>query len=66
MAIDEILKRTAKDLKKIESTILDSEELLQFMRQAGEDVTNQEKELRDLKTRRDRWIRALKARGIEI
>lgn len=66
MAIDEILKRTAKDLKKIESTVLDSEELLQFMRQAGEDVTNQEKELRDLKTRRDRWIRALKVRGIEI
>lgn len=66
MAIDEILKRTAQDLKRIESTIQDSDELLKFMRQAGEDVTTSEKELRDLKTRRDRWIRALKARGIEI
>lgn len=60
----EVLKTIAGDFKKVDPAIEEAEELITAMREAGEDVVSMEAELRVLKTRKTKWTRMLKARGL--
>ncbi len=60
----EILKSVKEDLIKLEPSILEAEELLDIMKEVGEDIIEMTKELRSLKIRKEKWERALKSRNI--
>lgn len=63
MAQDALIQ-VAEDFKRVDPAIKDAEELISAMKEAGESTTKQEKDLRALKVRRDKWHRMLKARGL--
>lgn len=60
----EVLKNIAADFAKIDPAITEADELIQAMREAGEETAEMEAELRTLKTRKIKWERMLKARGL--
>ena len=60
----EVLKNIAADFAKIDPAITEADELIQAMREAGEETAEMEAELRTLKTRKTKWERMLKARGL--
>lgn len=60
----EVLKNIAEDFKKVEPAIAEAQELIDAMKEAGEDTATMEAELRVLKTRKTKWERMLKARGL--
>jgi len=60
----EVLKNIAEDFKKIDPAIAEADELIQAMREAGEETAEMEAEIRTLKTRKVKWERMLKARGL--
>lgn len=60
----QVLKDIAEDFARVEPAITEAEELIQAMRDAGEDTTSMEAELRTLKLRKGKWERMLKARGL--
>lgn len=60
----ETLKQVAEDFKKVDPAILEAEDLISAMKEAGEPTSQQESDLRKLKIRRDKWARMLKARGL--
>ena len=59
-----VLERIAEEIKDIEASISEARELIEAMREAGEDVSTLERTLVELETRKERWSRMLKARGI--
>jgi predicted nuclease of restriction endonuclease-like RecB superfamily len=63
---NEILDRIAQDLKEIRRAIREARELIEFAKQAGEDVTDLEAQLRELEKRKARWERALEAQGYTL
>ncbi|MBA7641290.1 hypothetical protein ES703_48967 [subsurface metagenome] len=60
----QVLKDIAADFKRVDPAIAEAEELIAAMREAGEDTVSMEAELRVLKTRKTKWERMLKARGL--
>lgn len=60
----EVLKNIAEDFKRVDPAILEAEELITAMREAGEDTAKMEAEIRTLKTRKTKWERMLKTRGL--
>jgi len=60
----EILTRVAEDIKDVDVRLVQARELIMAMKEAGEDVTPMETDIRQLETRRNKWERMLKARGI--
>jgi len=60
----EVLKNIAADFAKIEPAITEANELINAMREAGEETAEMEAELRTLITRKTKWERMLKARGL--
>ena len=60
----EVLKNIAADFKRVNPAIKEAEELIQAMKDAGEETAGMEAELRKLKMRKDKWQRMLKARGL--
>jgi len=60
----EVLKNVAADFKRVDPAILEAEELIAAMKEAGEDTVTMEAELRKLKIRKTKWERMLKARGL--
>lgn len=60
----EVLKNIAADFKRVNPAIKEAEELIQAMKEAGEETSGMEAELRKLKMRKDKWQRMLKARGL--
>jgi len=60
----EVLKNIAADFKRVNPAIKEAEELIQAMKDAGEETSSMEAELRKLKMRKDKWQRMLKARGL--
>jgi len=60
----EVLKNIAEDFKKIDPAVNEAQELIDAMREAGEETAEMEAELRTLKTRKVKWERMLKARGL--
>ena len=61
---NEILQGAAQDLLEADSSIANAEELISAMKEAGEDVSELEANLRSVKMRKTKWERMLKARGI--
>lgn len=60
----EVLKQIADDIKEVDRTIAEGEELVNFLKEVGEDYHQQENDLRALKIRRKKWQAALKNRGL--
>ena len=62
---DAILRGVAEDLKGVEVHIEEAQMLIDAMKEAGEQVSEQEASLRSLRTRKEKWKRMLEARGIK-
>lgn len=60
----QVLKDIASDFARVEPAIQEADELIKAMREAGEDTTQMEADLRSLKLRKGKWERMLKARGL--
>lgn len=60
----QVLRDIASDFKRVDPAIKEAEELISAMREAGEDTTQMEADLRGLKLRKGKWERMLKARGL--
>lgn len=60
----EILKSVKEDLAKLDPQIIEAEELVDFMREVGEDVSEMNSQIRTLKIRKEKWERVLANRGI--
>lgn len=60
----QVLKNIAEDFKRVDPAIMEAEELIAAMREAGEDTISMEAELRTLKARKTKWERMLKTRGL--
>lgn len=60
----QVLKDIASDFARVEPAILEAEELIKAMHEAGEETTQMEADLRSLKLRKGKWERMLKARGL--
>lgn len=61
---NEILVTIAKDIKEIDTIIATAKDLISAAKEAGEDVHEQEAELRLLEVRKTKWERMLSARGL--
>ena len=62
---DAILRGVSADIKSAREKVKDAEELIEAMKEAGEDASELERNLRDLKLRMVKWERMLEARGIK-
>lgn len=62
----QVLKDIASDFARVNPAILEAEELISAMREAGEDTATMEADLRTLKLRKTKWERMLKARGLKV
>ena len=61
--MSEVLKSIAIDLKTLEPQIAEATELVAIMKEAGESVTDMERDLRSLKIKQEKWQKILKSRG---
>ncbi|MBA7570546.1 hypothetical protein ES708_12298 [subsurface metagenome] len=61
---NEILEGISQDIKEVDVALIEAEDLIAAMKEAGEDVSKLETDVRDLKMRKVKWDRMLKARGI--
>jgi len=66
MMTDDVLSKVASELPSIEENLQKAEDLIQALREAGEDVSSQEVEIRDAKRRLMRWKQMLKKRGYSV
>ena len=64
MAPSEVLIGIAKDVKDITARIAEAKDLIGAMKEAGEDVSKLQTDLRDQEIRKQRWERMLEARGM--
>lgn len=60
---DEILQGIAQDIQEVDVALDTATDLISAMKEAGEDVTTQESEIRALRMRKNKWEKMLKARG---
>lgn len=61
---DEILTGIAADLEEATTAIATAEELVSALKEAGEDVSEQEGRIRALKMRKTKWDKMMQSRGI--
>ncbi|MBW8036355.1 MAG: hypothetical protein FVQ79_12175 [Planctomycetes bacterium] len=61
---NEILKGIAEDMKEVDVAITEARDLVSAMKEAGEDVSALESDMRDLEIRKVKWDRMLKSRGV--
>ncbi len=61
---NEILKGIAEDMKEVDVAITEARGLVSAMKEAGEDVSVMESDMRDLEIRKVKWDRMLKSRGV--
>lgn len=59
----EIIKGLVRDLAEVESKVTEAQEVINILKEAGEQTADLEAQLRGLVTRRNKWQRVLKARG---
>lgn len=59
----EIIRGLVKDLEDVESKVIEAQEVINILKEAGEKTADLEGQLRGLITRRNKWQRVLKARG---
>lgn len=63
---NDVFQDVANDIKAINDQFKVARELIDGMKEAGEDVTQMESEYRDLVVRKGKWERMLKNRGISL
>lgn len=61
---NEVLSNIASQFGDVEKQIVEAENLIKAMEDAGENVTTLKAELSALKMRKDKWQRMLSARGL--
>ena len=61
---NEILEGIAVDLKNVQGAIDEAEDLVSALKEAGEDVSEWETQIRSLKIRREKWRKMLDSRGV--
>lgn len=61
---NEILQNIAKDIQEVDTIIIEAKELIQAAKEAGENTTEMEAEMRSLEIRKVKWQRMLSARGL--
>ncbi len=61
---NQILEGIAQDIKGVETALADAKDLVSAMKEAGEDVSTWETEIRTLEIRKVKWERMLQGRGI--
>lgn len=61
-----ILDTVARNINEITQKIEDAQELLNAMKEAGEEVFEYEQQLQQLRIKREKWSNMLKARGINV
>ena len=61
---NEILKNIAGDILEVNTKIEEAQDLIGAMKEAGEDVSVMEVDLRKLIIRKNRWETMLRARGL--
>lgn len=61
---DAILQGVAADIAEADAALDTATELIDAMKEAGEDVSEMESTVRALRTRKNKWVSMLKARGI--
>jgi len=60
----EILKTIASDIESVTSKIEEAQELIGALKEAGEDTSQLEIDLRSLLVRKTKWENMLRARGL--
>ncbi len=60
----EILQNIATDIKEIDKIVVEAKELISAMKEAGEETTQMEADLRLLEIRKTKWQRMLQSRGL--
>ncbi len=60
----QVLKDIASDFSRVDDSIEEATELIKALREAGEDTTQLEADLRALKLRKGKWQKMLKNRGL--
>jgi len=60
---NETLKAVGEDILKISDAIVEAEELISALKEAGEETAVHEQDLRTLRTRKEKWERMLRNRG---
>ena len=63
---NDVLLKIVSDLKTIDSEIESANELIQVLKDAGEDTVKPDADLRQLIIKRDKWKRTLKDRGYNV
>lgn len=61
---NQILEGIAQDIKGVETALTEAKDLVSAMKEAGEDVSTWETEIRSLEIRKVKWERMLQGRGI--
>ena len=61
---NQILEGIAQDIKDVEAALMEAKDLVSAMKEAGEDVSSWETEIRTLEIRKVKWERMLQGRGI--
>lgn len=61
---NKILEGIAEDIKGVEGALAEARELVSAMKEAGEDVSKWETEIRSLEMRKVKWEKMLAGRGI--
>jgi len=64
--LKELFTDTAARLSEVKTGITAAQEVIKALKEAGEDTKEQEKTLRELQTRYDRWKAMLSKRGISV
>lgn len=63
MAINNTIQKVIDTLTQIEPQIVEAEQVISFMKSAGENTMEQESKLRELKRKVDSYRQALSAQG---
>lgn len=61
---NEVLQNISKDIQEVNTIIEEAKELIGAAKEAGEDTTEMEAEMRSLEIRKVKWERMLSARGL--
>ena len=64
--MSEVLKSIAEDIKTLRPQIEEAKELIAALKEAGENTTKAEQDLRSLEIRLSKWERMLKARNLMV
>ena len=61
---NEILQKVSQDMIRVDLELTKAKDLIKALKEAGENVTELEKQIKDLERRRTKWQNMLSARGL--